>query len=166
MIYRINKIVGKLGQNARDICWFLFRIFIAAMFITHGYDKLLGENPQPFQGGGMTTVNIGDLASFSMPLDINAYFLAGGIELIGGALVLIGLWTQLAAFIAALNMLFAYLIAHLAWFPTLNNGELAALFFFSFLIIFAFGPGQLSLDAFFDHRRQEKKNKKMEEHGF
>ena len=165
MIYRINKIVGNIGQNTRDICWLLFRIFIAAMFMTHGYDKLLGDNPQPFQGGGMTSVNIGDLISFPMPMDINALFLAGSIELVGGALIVIGLWTQLAAFIAALNMLMAYSIAHLAWFPTLNNGETAAMYFFSFLIIFSFGPGQLSLDAFFDNRRQEKKNKKMEEHG-
>ncbi len=165
MIYKLNNLVGKVGGGTRDFAWLLFRVMTSAMFITHGYDKLFGDNPQPFQGGGMTTVNIGELVSFPMPLDINALYLAGGIELIAGALILIGLWTHIAAFIAAINMLMAYLIAHIAWFPTLNNGELAAMYFFSFLIIFCVGPGEISLDNWFELRRQKKQEKKMEEAG-
>ena len=149
---RLNSLVEKVSENLRDYAWLLFRVFVSAMFITHGSDKLLGENPQPFTGGGMTTVNIGELISIPMPFDINALFLAGSIELVGGALILIGLWTQLAALIAALDMVMAYLIAHLAWFPTLNNGELAAMYFFSFLIIFCMGPGEISLDAWLEAR--------------
>ena len=89
-----------------------------------------------------------------MPFDINALFLAGSIELVGGALILIGLWTHLEALIAALDMVMAYLIAHLAWFPTVNNGELAAMYFFSFLIIFCMGPGKISLDAWLEARQK------------
>ena len=102
----------------------------------------------------MTTVNIGELISIPMPFDINALFLAGSIELVGGALILIGLWTHLAAFIAALDMVMAYLIAHLAWFPTVNNGELAAMYFFSFLVIFCMEPGKISLDAWLEARQK------------
>ena len=150
---RLNNLVEKVRENLRDYAWLLFRVFVSAMFITHGSAKLLGENPQPFTGGGMTTVNIGELISIPMPFDINALFLAGSIELVGGALILIGLWTQLAALIAALDMVMAYLIAHLAWFPTINNGELAAMYFFSFLIIFCIGPGEISLDAWLEARK-------------
>ena len=150
---RLNNLVEKARENLRDYAWLLFRVFVSAMFITHGYGKLLGENPQPFTGGGMTTVNIGELISIPMPFDINALFLAGSVELVGGTLILIGLWTHLAALIAALEMLMAYLIAHLAWFPTLNNGELAAMYFFSFLIIFCIEPGKISLDAWLEARK-------------
>lgn len=166
MIYKLNNFVGKLGTGTRDLAWLLFRLIISAMFFTHGYDKILGENPVPFQGSGMTNINIADIVSFPMPLDINAIYLAGCIELIAGALILIGLWTHIAALIATLNMLFAYLIAHLAWFPTLNNGELAAMYFFSFLIIFCVGAGEFSLDNWMELRRQAKRKKKMEESGF
>lgn len=166
MIYKLNNMVGKLGAGTRELAWLLFRLLISAMFFTHGYDKILGENPQSFQGSGMTSVNIADLVSFPMPFDINALYLAGCIELIGGVLIFIGLWTHIAALIAAINMLFAYLIAHLAWFPTLNNGELAAMYFFCFLIVFCVGGGEFSLDNWMELRRQEKQKKKMKDSGF
>jgi putative oxidoreductase len=105
-------------------------------------------------GGGMTSINIGELISIPMPFDINALFLAGSIELIGGFLILIGLWVHIAAIVAAFNMLMAYLIAHLAWFPTLNNGELAAMYFFSFLIIFCMEPGSISVDSWLRSRKE------------
>ena len=137
-----------------DAAWFLFRIAVSAMFITHGYAKLLGENPQSFSGSGMTLINIGELISIPMPFDINALFLAGSVELVGGFLILIGLWTNVVALIAAFTMLMAYLIAHLAWFPTLNNGELAAMYFFSFLIIYCKDPGNLNIDSWLKSRKE------------
>ncbi len=136
------------------------------MFTSRGYGTLFGDNSQEFQNRGMTTLNIDDLVSFPMPLDINALFLAGCIELIAGALIIIGLWTHIAALIATLEMLLAYLIVHLAWIPTLNGGELATLYFFSFLIVFCVGPGEISLDKFLELRRQEKQKQKMEDAGF
>ena len=162
MIGRINSLFEGLADNSKELTWTLFRILSAAMFMTHGYGKLFGENPQPFQGGGMTVVNIGELVSFPMPMEINALFLSGVVEVFGGFLILIGLWTHLIALIAAIFMLMAYLTAHLAWFPTLNNGELAAMYMISFMVIFSFGPGFYTADTIFDLRRQKKRQDKME----
>ena len=149
---RLNNLVEQARENLRDYAWLLFRVFVSAMFITHGYDKLIVEGVS-FFGPGEQALNIG-VISIPMPLDISVRFLAGSIELVGGALILIGLWTHLAALIAALEMLMAYLIVHLAWFPTLNNGELAAMYFFSFLIIFCMEPGKISLDAWLEARQK------------
>lgn len=160
MIGRINRLFGRVGDSSKEVSWLLFRVTCCAMFMTHGFPKLFGANSQPPTGGGMTTVNIADLIVFSMPLEINALFVAGVVELFGGALILIGLWTQLIALIAVIIMVFAYLTAHLAWFPTLNNGELATLYALAYLLLFAFGPGQYSLDTWLEVRRQEKKGEK------
>ena len=151
---KFNNFINETRSQFNDYAWLLFRVFVSAMFITHGSAKLLGEDPQPFMGGGMTSINIGELISIPMPFDINALFLAGSIELIGGFLILIGLWIHIAAIVAAFNMLMAYLIAHLAWFPTLNNGELAAMYFFSFLIIFCMEPGSISVDSWLRSRKE------------
>ncbi len=162
MLGTINSLFEGLAENSKEGIWTLFRILTAAMFMTHGFGKLFGENPQPPTGGGMTSVNIGDLITFPMPMEINALFIAGAVEFFGGLLILIGLWTHLAALIAAFIMLMAYLTAHLAWFPTLNNGELAAMYFTAFLVVFAFGPGPYSMDTWLSVRRQEKRKDKMD----
>lgn len=164
MLGKVNSLFGGVGENSKEWTWTLFRVLISAMFMTHGYSKLFGENPQPPTGGGMTTINIAEIISWPLPMEINALFVAGSVELVGGALILIGLWTHLAALIAVFNMLMAYLIAHLAWFPTLNNGELAAMYFGAFLVIFAFGPGPFSVDTYLSVRRQEKRKDKMDAH--
>lgn len=156
---------GKLSDFVDDQqtwTWTLFRLLTAAMFMTHGIAKLFGDNPQAPTGSGMTTLNIGDVISYPVPLDINLLFVAGVVELVGGALILIGLFTHLVALISALQMLLAYLIAHLAWFPTLNGGELAAMYFVAMLILFAYGAGPLSLDTWRAMRRETKQHKKME----
>lgn len=163
MLYKIDGWLGKLAAESQDAAWTLLRVLASAMFMTHGYSKLFGENPQPLTGGGMTTVNIGDVIVFAMPLEINALFIAGAIEFFGGLLLLIGLWTHLLALLALLLMLMAYLTAHLAWFPTLNNGELAAMYFLTYLLLFSFGPGMYSADTWLAIRRQEKRQKKQEE---
>ena len=101
------------------------------MFMTHGCAKLFGEGPQPVMGG-MTAINIADLVSWPLPMEVNALFIAGVVEFFGGLLILIGLWTHLLALLATFIMLMAHLTAHIAWFPTLNNGELAAEYFVTF----------------------------------
>lgn len=133
----------------------------AAMFMTHGYAKLFGDNPQPMTGGGMTTLNIADTIVYPMPMDINLLFVAGSIKLFGVLLILIGLFTQFAAFMAALLMLIAYFAAHIAWFPTLNQGELAAMYFVAFLVIFAFGAGPWSIDSWRAMQREKKQQDKI-----
>lgn len=162
MIGKIDSLFGRMGENLKDFSWLAFRMLSSAMFMTHGFSKLFGETPQPMTGGGMTSINIGELISYPLPMEINALFIAGVVEFFGGALILIGLWTHLAAFIALVIMIMAYLTAHLAWFPTLNNGELAAMYILSYLVIFSFGPGQISLDTWLSVRRQEKRQAKAD----
>ena len=74
---------------------------------------------------------------------------AGFFELIGGALLLLGLFTRPVAFILAGMTAVAYFTAHAprGFFPILNGGELAALYCFAFLYLAAAGPGPWSLDA-------------------
>jgi putative oxidoreductase len=76
-------------------------------------------------------------------------YTAGPIELIGGILVMIGLFTRWAAFLCSGLMAFAYWMAHglNALLPILNQGELAVLYCFAFLFISARGPGIWSADA-------------------
>jgi putative oxidoreductase len=73
---------------------------------------------------------------------------AGGIELVGGLLVMIGLFTRPAAFICSGTMAVAYWMVHgmTDVVPMLNGGELAAIYCFVFLFIAAKGPGIWSLD--------------------
>lgn len=162
MLYKINDWAGSLVEDSRDSAWTLMRVLASAMFMTHGWSKLFGENPQAMMGSGMTTVNIGDFLVFPMPMDINALFIAGAIELFGGLLLAIGLWTHLLALLAALLMVMAYLTAHLAWFPTLNRGELAAMYFLVYWLLFVFGPGPYSVDSWLAERRQEKRQAKRD----
>jgi putative oxidoreductase len=76
---------------------------------------------------------------------------AGAIELIGGTLVLIGLWTRAAAFVLSGEMAFAYFLGHASHgqvlTPMLNGGEVAVLYCFIFLFLAAAGSGAWSVDA-------------------
>ena len=121
MLSRLNRFASRATEASRESSWTIFRLLIAAMFMTHGYAKLLGDNPVVPVGRGMTRLKIGDLVSYAVPMDINLLFVAGVIKLAGGALILIGLWTHLVSLLAIGTMTFAYAIAHLAWFPTLNE---------------------------------------------
>lgn len=113
-------------------CYALMRIVAGFLFLWHGSQKLLG-----FPVG--------------MPADVPAFiiYVAGPIELIGGILIMIGLFTQWAAFLASGLMAFAYWMAHgtTALLPLQNNGELAALYCFVFLFIAAQGSGIWSVDS-------------------
>jgi len=159
---KINNLMGSIGENNQYWTWTLFRVITSAMFTTHGYAKLFVDNPQPMTGGGITNIIIGDLISVQTPMDINTLFVAGVIEFGAGLLVLIGLYTHIAAFLSALLMLMAYLTTHLAWFPTFNNGELAAMYFLAYLVIFTYGAGPYSADSWLALRRQKKRQSKLE----
>jgi putative oxidoreductase len=74
---------------------------------------------------------------------------AGAIELVGGFLIIIGLFTRIAAFICSGEMAIAYWMVHFTRggpFPVLNGGESAILFCFVFLFLAAAGPGPWSVD--------------------
>ena len=74
---------------------------------------------------------------------------AGIIEFVCGILLVIGLFSRLAAFVASGMTAVAYFMIHapMGFFPILNRGELAALYCFVFLYIAAAGPGPWSIDA-------------------
>ena len=84
----------------------------------------------------------GEFELFSM------YGVAGTLELFGGFLVLIGLFTRPVAFLLSGLMAFAYFIAHApqAFWPLLNGGELAIMFSFVFLYLAFAGGGDWSID--------------------
>ena len=74
---------------------------------------------------------------------------AGTLELVGGILITIGLFTRLTAFILAGEMAVAYFIGHMpnGFFPIVNHGEAAIMFCFIFLFLAAAGAGPYSVDA-------------------
>jgi putative oxidoreductase len=110
----------------------LFRIVFGFLFLWHGSQKVLG-----FPGG--------------VPAEAPAFILwtAGPLELVGGILIMIGLFTRWAAFICSGLMAAAYWMAHgmQALLPIQNHGELAVLYCFAFLFIAARGGGMWSMDA-------------------
>jgi putative oxidoreductase len=110
----------------------LFRIVTGFLFLWHGMSKVFHIPTPPPQGAPAFVVYVG-----------------GGIELIAGALVMLGLFTRWAAFIASGEMAVAYWLAHgpHALLPIQNQGELAVVYCFAFLFIAAHGPGRWSLDA-------------------
>lgn len=73
----------------------------------------------------------------------------GLIELVGGVLMMIGLFTSPVAFVLSGDMAFAYFIGHFpkGWMPVLNGGDAAVLYCFVFLYLWLAGPGPWSLDA-------------------
>jgi putative oxidoreductase len=118
-----------LGPYA-DRLYAIFRIVVGFLFSFHGMQKLFGAF------GGQQV----ELASLQG--------LAGIIELVCGLLVMIGLLTSWAAFLASGEMAVAYFMVHFpkGFWPIENGGELAALYCFAFLYIAARGSGPWSVD--------------------
>ena len=114
----------------------LLRIVTAYLFLTHGTAKLLG---------------MPHVATFDKLQVFSLIGAAGIIELVGGVLLLIGLFTRPAAFILSGEMAFAYFIGHASQgfvlVPMLNRGERAALYCFVFLFFATAGAGAFSVDA-------------------
>jgi len=112
----------------------VLRIVAALLILQFGMAKLFGfPYVEMFQG----------IQLFSL------YGLAGTIELVGGALLLIGLFTRPAAFILSGEMAAAYFIGHFpkGFIPLLNGGNEALIYCFVFLYFFFAGPGPWSVDA-------------------
>lgn len=102
------------------------------LFFQHGLPKLFGGFGRP------------------APAELFSQMgLAGLIEVIGGALISIGLFTSPVAFIASGEVAWAYFQAHAprGFWPVTNGGELAALYCFVFLYFAAMGSGKLSVDS-------------------
>ncbi len=110
----------------------ILRIMSAALVLQHGTVKHLN-----FPVSEMNDTAIGSMSG-----------IAGLIELVGGVLLLIGLFTRPVAFILSGMTAVAYFYAHApqGFFPILNGGELAALYCFVFLFLAAAGGGPWSVD--------------------
>ncbi len=107
------------------------RIVASYLFILHGSMKIFGFPPTEWSP-----------AMGSLP------WIGGVIEVVGGLMVLLGLFTRPVAFLLAGQMAVAYFTAHAsqnALFPMLNGGEPAVLFCFIFLFFAAAGPGAFAI---------------------
>jgi putative oxidoreductase len=112
----------------------ILRIVAGLLFMEHGLVKLFGFPP----GSPMP-----------MPTAFTLFWFAGVIELVGGALITLGLFTRSAAFICSGEMAVAYFMGHATrgLFPVINMGDAAILYCFVFLYLSAAGPGPWSVDA-------------------
>jgi putative oxidoreductase len=112
----------------------ILRIVAGLLFLAHGLVKLAGFPPEAQPG--------------VQPI-MTLFGLAGIIELVAGTLIMLGLFTRPAAFIAAGEMAVAYWMVHAPQspYPVVNMGDAAILYCFVFLYFAAAGPGAFSLDA-------------------
>ncbi|TCK30132.1 putative oxidoreductase [Ancylobacter aquaticus] len=124
--------IGNLTRLAPHVLS-LLRIASALLLMQHGTTKVLGFPATQMSGVSLT----------SMP------GIAGIIELVGGALLLIGLFSRPTAFILSGMTAVAYFLVHAPkdFYPLVNGGELAALYCFVFFYLTFAGPGPWSVDA-------------------
>ena len=111
----------------------ILRIVAALLFIAHGTQKLLGFPPSPSPA----------------PALFSLFGIGGLVEIIGGVLLALGLFTRPVALLLSGEMAFAYFVFHAprSFFPALNGGDAAILFCFVFLYLAFAGPGPWSIDA-------------------
>lgn len=117
----------------------LLRIMAGFMFMLHGTTKLFGF-PAPSPGGPVALMSqVG---------------LAGALEVLGGALLMLGLFTRPVAFIVSGEMAVAYFQVHFpkSFWPSINGGETAALYCFIWLYFSAAGGGPWNIDGLFRKR--------------
>ena len=127
-----------------DVAWFLLRVVVGIMFMQAGGLKILdwfGGVPAEFGGH---------------PAMWSQSWIGGMLELICGALIIVGLFTRLAAFIASGEMAVAFWQFHFKqetpW-PIQTHSELAVTYCFLFLFMAAYGAGKWSLDALLFRKR-------------
>lgn len=114
------------------------RIVTGFLFFQHGAPKLFGSLPGSGESGP--------------PVELMTLVgLSGVLETFGGLLIMLGLFTRPVAFVLAGEMAVAYFMSHAprGFWPSVNRGELAALYCFVFLLLAAWGGGRYSLDRRF-----------------
>jgi putative oxidoreductase len=111
----------------------VFRIVLGLLFIEHGTAKLF---------------HFPEVASFDGVLLFSLIGLSAVLELVGGVLLLLGLFTRATAFVLSGEMAVAYFMVHAprGFFPLLNGGEAAVFYCFLFLYLSVVGGGTWSLD--------------------
>lgn len=123
----------------------LFRIVVGLLFACHGAASLFGVIGGAAGGG-------------TIPAGTWPGWYAAVIQLVGGALVLLGLGTRSAAFVASGSMAYAYFNVHQpeSLFPLQNGGVAPALYCWAFLLLVFTGPGALALDRLFAPRGESR----------
>ncbi len=126
--------IDKLLAAGEPMILSIFRIVTALLMFQFGVAKLL-----KFPAG----------TAFEKVQAFSLFGVAGMFELVLGGLLLVGLFSRLAAFILSGEMAFAYFIEHFPknFIPLLNGGNLAIMFCFSCLFLACAGGGPLSVDA-------------------
>ncbi|HWX90239.1 MAG TPA: DoxX family protein [Rhizomicrobium sp.] len=122
--------MGFLSKYSPQILGVL-RIIVGLLFLEHGLMKIAGF-PAPMGTGPLPPLMMA----------------AGIIELVAGALIALGLFSRIAAFIASGEMAAAYFMAHFprGIYPAQNGGDAAILFCFIFLYLAAAGPGAFAIN--------------------
>ncbi|MBS3168962.1 DoxX family protein [Candidatus Woesearchaeota archaeon] len=121
----------KYADKYKNWLYVVFRVLVGGVFFIHGAQKVFGW-----------------LGGQKVPEMLSLMGAAGLIELLGGLLVVLGLFTRLTALVSAVEMLVALFMFHLpsGWNPLLNKGEAALLFFAAFLVLFVYGNQKWSLE--------------------
>jgi putative oxidoreductase len=126
---------GIIPASAAPYLHSLLRIVAGLLFLEHGTGKLLG-----FPAG----------LPYLDKMPTAMLWITGLLELVGGALIVLGLFTRPTAFVLSGFMAVAFFLGHVAqsgvFFPVLNGGEAAILFCFVFLYLAAAGAGPISVD--------------------
>lgn len=123
----------RILEPRTEAAYALLRIVSGAMFAFHGVQKIFG------------------VFTDHAPRIFTQIWVGGLIELVAGLLIVVGLYTSCAAFVASGTMAVAYVQFHwklqfgALFFPTVNKGELALLYSFLFLFIACRGSGKWSL---------------------
>lgn len=128
----LNRITTQRDWASRALA--ALRIVAGLLFLAHGVVKLFGfpEGAEPGQQALVSLLGVGAV-----------------LEVVGGALLMLGLFTRPTAFVLSGMMAVAYFLFHAptSIYPVLNGGDAAILFSFIFLYLSASGPGAWSLDA-------------------
>ena len=141
--------MNDLTRDTRIPAWLLgtthslLRIVTGALFMQHGVQKLFGllvDPARPWNGA---------------PPMFSQFWIAGVLEVFGGASIVLGLFTRPIAFLLCGEMAVAYFQMHFprSFWPVRNGGESVVLFCFVFLYLFAAGAGPYSLDGILRGRR-------------
>jgi putative oxidoreductase len=132
----------------------ILRIISGLLFLEHGSQKLLHFPPRPMPPPGAPP-----MGGMGPPEGLQALLMgsSGYFELIGGVLLVFGLFTRPVAFVLSGMMAVAYFMVHapMNFFPILNMGEGAILYCFVFLYFVFAGGGPWSVDAMMAKRRAE-----------